>query len=103
MEVQNKPGNIPVSQTRVAAPGPEMGLRFPVIVMNDPMQPVVPRATAKEGVLNESLLGREAGIKAVISKAGSASSKPEIELLQAEPLETRVEPTGAANAAPPHR
>jgi hypothetical protein len=92
VEINNKPGDVSVSHARVAALGPDMGSRFLVIVMNDQGQPVVLWATAKQGVLKESLLGREISIKAVITKAGSATTKPEIEILQTEPLKTRVEP-----------
>jgi hypothetical protein len=101
VEIHNKPGDVSVSHARVAALGPEMGSTFLVIVMNDQTQPVVLWATAKKGVLKESLLGREVSIKAVITKAGSVTTKPEIEILQAEPLKTGVETGGAAERSQP--
>jgi hypothetical protein len=84
--IHNKPGDVSVTHARVVALGPELDSRFLVIVMNDQMQPVVLWSTAKQGVLNESLLGREIIIKAKVTKAGSATTKPALEILHAERL-----------------
>jgi hypothetical protein len=100
VEIHNKPGDVSVAHALVAALGPEIGYRFLVIVMNDQEQPVVLWATAKQGVIKESLLGREVSIAAMISKAGSATTKPELEILQAEPLKTSVEAGGASGNQP---
>jgi hypothetical protein len=80
-----------------------MNSRFLVIVTTDTMGHVVLQATAKEEVVKESVLGREVRITARITKAGSATTKPELEILHVEPLKSKVEPDGAANGSQPIR
>lgn len=88
--VNNEVGDISVTHARVVALGPNIESTFLVIVMNDEIQPVVLWAKAKKGVIKESLLGREIRIKAVITKCGTESAKPEIEILQANPLKAKL-------------
>lgn len=89
VDIDNKLGDTSISHARVAALGPKMESPFLVILINDEEQPVVLWAAAKRGVLKESLLGREIIIKGVVTKAGTASRKPEIEILQAKPLKRK--------------
>ena len=97
VEIDNKIGDVSVSHARVVALGPDMRSRFLVIVMNDQCKPVVLWATAKSGVVKESLLGREIRIRAKVTKARSATNKPELEILHVELLTTKVEQTTEAD------
>ena len=99
VEINNKIGDVSVTHAHVAALGPDMGSRFLVIVMSDQMQFVVLRATAKQGVVKESLLGREISIRAKVTKTRSATNKPELEILHVELLTAKVEQDGADQPA----
>lgn len=97
VDVNNELGDISEARARVAALGPTMASPFLVIIMNDELQPVVLWAKAKKGVIRQSLLGREIRIKAVITKTGTASANPEVEILQAKPLKENAGRAGRRN------
>ena len=100
VEIKNKPGDIADTRARVVALGPNIGSQFLVIVMNDQEQPVVLWATAKKGILDDSVLGREVQIKAKVTRAGTATSPPEIEILRTDLLKSKlVEQDGAGQPA----
>ena len=86
VDTGNKKGDVSVTHGFVVALGPEIGERFMVIIIDDGEQPVVLWATAKKGIIKESLLGREVLVKARISKEATARAKPQLEILQATPL-----------------
>jgi hypothetical protein len=108
VEVNNKLGDVSTTQAYVLTLGPQSTNRFMVVVMTDtrqyevykatPNQGVVMleksqlrailvlQATAKEGVVKDSLLGREVLLKATIAKAGSWKTLPELEILEVEAL-----------------
>jgi hypothetical protein len=100
VEINNRVGDVSTSHGYVMTSGSEINPRFFVMVMSDTMQPVVLWATAKQGVVKESLLGREIVIKAVVTKAGSRTTKPELEILSTKPL-THGDGEGAATDSQP--
>ena len=86
VEINKNVGDVSESYGYIVVLGPEMNTQFLVIVRTDMCKHLVLSATAKNGVVKEPLLGRQVKLKAVVTKAGSASSKPELEILHCEPM-----------------
>ena len=71
--------------------------------MYDPLtlEHLVLRATAKNGVVKDPLLGRQVKLKAVVTKAGSASGKPELEILHCKAMKQAPAPSTIMLRFPP--